>query len=154
MGSPSTTTKPTDGHDDPVVPEEPEQPKRLSAYSFSNLPEVVPESTYQGKEVVPADTYHGIVVVHDDHKETVANPGRRSGYEENLPEAYKEERGGEAASIATTQPPVYQKSLPVEGRLNRRLCGIRAKWILLGVALLILLIVALGVGLGVGLHSQ
>ena len=112
----------------------------------------MPWSTYQGKEVVPTDVYPGKVVVHDDHKETVANPERETVHVENLPERSNEERGKEVVPIAT-EPPLSQKPLPIKERLNRRLCGIRAKWILLGLALLILFIVILGTGLGVGLRS-
>ena len=112
----------------------------------------MPWSTYHGKEVVPTDVYHGKVVVHDDHKETVAKPERETVHVENLPEPFNEERGKEAVPIAT-ELPLSQKPLPIKERLNRRLCGIRAKWIFLVLALLILLIVILGIGLGVGLRS-
>ncbi len=109
----------------------------------------MPADTYQGKEVVPTDAYHGKVEV---HKETVANPEKEIVLVEHLPESFREERGKEAVPIIT-ELPLSQKPHPVKERLNRRLCGIRAKWPLLGLALLILLIIILGVGLGVGLRS-
>ncbi|KAJ9616634.1 hypothetical protein H2200_000353 [Cladophialophora chaetospira] len=63
----------------------------------------------------------------------------------------------EHVSAATTEPtPLSEKTPPppVEGRLNRRIYGIRAKWLLLGLGVLILLIIVLGAGLGAGLHSK
>lgn len=113
----------------------------MSAYSFSNLPEVVPVDTYDGKVVVP----------HDD-KETIPSQEKEIVHVEHLPEPLDEERGKEAVPFAT-QPPLSQKSQPVNERLNRTLCGIRAKWIFLGLALLILFTIILGVGLGVGVRS-
>lgn len=113
----------------------------------------MPGSTYRGKELVPADVYHGKVVAHDDHKETVANPEWETVHVENLPEPFNEERGKEVVPIAT-EPPLSQKLLTIKERLDRSFCGIRAKWILLGLALLILLIVILGAGLGAGLRSR
>lgn len=101
----------------------------------------MPWSTYQGKEVVPTDICDGKVVRHDDHKETVTYPEKETVHVENFPEP-------------SIEPPLFQKPLPIKERLNRRLCGIRAKWILLGLALLILSIVILGTGLGVGLRSR
>ncbi len=124
----------------------------MSAYSFSNLPEVVPADTYEGKVLVPTEADHGRVVVYDDHKETVANPEKETVLVENFPEPFDEERGREAVPV-TTEPPLSQKPQQVKERLNRKFCGIRAKWALLGLALLILLIFVLGVGLGVGLRS-
>lgn len=113
----------------------------MSDYSFSNLPEVVPVDTYDGKVVVP----------HDD-KETVINHEKEIVLVENLPIPFDEERGKEAVPFATKSP-LFQKSQPVKGRLNRSLCGVRTRWILLGLALLVISIVVLGVGLGVGLQS-
>lgn len=112
----------------------------------------MPGSTYKGKEVVPTDVYYGKVVVHDDHKETVTNPERETAYEENLLEPSNEERGKEVVPVATDTP-VFQRPLLIKERLNRRICGIRAKWMLLGPALLILLIIVLGTSLGVSLRS-
>lgn len=102
---------------------------------------------------MPVDTYDGKVVVFYDDKETIPNHEKEIVHVEHLPEPFDEEHGKEAVPF-TTKPSLSQKSQPVNERLNRRLCGIRAKWILLGLALLTLLTIVLGVGLGVGLRSR
>ena len=109
----------------------------------------MPADTYQGKEVVPNQAKF---VVHDDHKETVANHDKETVPVAHFSEPFDEERGRKAAPIPTEHP-LSQKPRPVNERLDRKIYGIRARWILLGFALLILLVLVLGVGLGVGLRS-
>jgi hypothetical protein len=149
------TPESSDSHDE--VAEREHQQKRVSSYSFSNLPEVVPNDTYQGLQHVPTDRYHGGVVGHDDSKEAVAKP---TVFVENLPEFWNKQpeywnkgRGNEEAVSLATEPAEPQKPQTV-GRLNRRVCGVRAKWALLGLATLVLLIIVLGAGLGAGLKSR
>lgn len=143
-----TTSKVSGDHDSIAAQED--QKKRLSAYSFSNLPEVVSWSTHQGKEVATPD---GKVVRLDDHKETVDHLER--GYRDvgDRPELYNEECGKEEMSIAT-ESSLSQKPHRIKERFTRRICGIRPKCGLLGLALLILLAFSLGIGLGVGLRSK
>ena len=123
-----------------------QQQKRVSAFSFSDLPEVVPAETYQDKEFVPAAAHQDKEVVHDDHKETAIEPGKETAHLEHLPQALNREHGKESVPVAT-------ESSPIKKRLNSRVCGIRAKWMLLCLALLILLAIVLGIGLGIGLRS-
>ena len=137
---PDYTSQSSGRHDDLAKREH--QQTRLSAYSFSNLPEVVPTDTYAGK-----------VVVHDDHKEAIAKPEKETVSVQHIDKRTDEEHGKEVVPSATGTP-LAQKLHLVKGRSDRRLCGIRAKWFLLGIALLILFIVVLGIGLGVGLRSQ
>lgn len=139
----------SDEHIDNTAPREPQQ-NRLSAYSFTNLPEVVPAATYQAPEVAP---YHGKEVHSNDHKELVPNPEneKERAHYENFPEPIDEEGGKEI--IPSAAGPANQE-VAGKGRLNRRVCGVRLKWALLGLALLILLIIALGAGLGAGLQSS
>ena len=114
--------------------------------------QAVPSDTFNGLQAVPADENNGRLASHDSQKETVPN---RVWMVEHLPERYDrydQERGKEGASL-DTEPPLYQKSEPSKGRLNRKIYGIRAKWALLGLAGLILLIIILGAGLGAGLKS-
>jgi hypothetical protein len=143
-----TTSKATDDQDSIAAQEQ--QKKRLSAYSFSNLPEVVSWSTHQGKEVAPLD---GKVVRLDDHKEAVAHRERASIFAENSHELCDEKRDEEMVPTATGYS-FAQKPTPTKERLNRRVCGIRVKWSLLGLAVLIILIISLGTGLGVALRSK
>lgn len=101
---------------------------------------------------MPVDTYDGKVVVPRGDKETVLNNEKEIVHVETLPEPCDEEHSKEAIPLAT-KPPVSRKSRPVKERLNRRFCGIRAKWVLLGLTSMILLTIILGVGIGVGLRS-
>lgn len=164
---------PTENH--PAVAQPKDQQNRLSAYSFSNLPEAVPADTYHGLQVsqaegyrglhpVPADVYLGKQVINQGHKEVVPN---RVVMVEHLPEYFDGERPKEA-SIVATEPSEYQqeyqhqywqqqppKQPDWKDRLNKRkICGIRAKWALLGLGSLLLLIIILGAGLGAGLKKR
>ncbi|KAF7198415.1 hypothetical protein HII31_00154 [Pseudocercospora fuligena] len=113
--------------------------RRLS----SDLPEVVPASMYQDKEAA----------YYDDNKEAVGvYAGKEAVPVSSLPESFDEDGGKEAVPIPI-EPTPYEKPRPVQERLNRRICGVRAKWALL-ILLLIILAIALGAGLGAGLKKS
>ncbi|KAJ9615153.1 hypothetical protein H2200_001227 [Cladophialophora chaetospira] len=137
--------------------------KRLSARSFSDLPEVVPSATYEGLQAVPQEIPHGLHPVSEETygglqvapKNTYPRKAVESPTVQVLPEPYKSEYGGDATTLAS-EPTPSEKPQPVQGlkgRLNQKVYGIRAKWLLLGVLILVL-IIALGAGLGAGLSSS
>ena len=129
---------------------------RLSAHSFADLPEVVPADFYQGKEVISDYQYPGKQVVNGpagNGEKEIANPEKEIVHLEQAqaPEVFDGEDGKEA--VPTSTAPSDGKPHTLKERLNRRICGVRLKWALLGIILLIVLIIVLGVGLGVGLQD-
>lgn len=114
----------------------------------------MPTDTYHGLQVVPGDANYGKVLAQDDHKERVISQDKdKEAVQESFPEHFDKKTGKELVPIGPDSS-FSQKLEPVRERLNRRVCGIRAKWVVLLLALLILLAIALGVGLGVGLASR
>lgn len=112
-------------------------------------------------QVVPVDTFQGIEVLknENDYMEVVPGQGKESAYIEHLPETWNVEAGKESLPYGTpldpTSAPNDQLPKSSDSRfLNRRVCGIRMRWIILAIAALVVLIFVLGIGLGVGLHSS
>ena len=109
-------------------------------------------------------------MVQDDHKEVVqshdgkeiAGPGKEIVHLEQLPEAYDEEKGKEVVPDAGKErvtrdegkEVVPKKKFTVKKQLERRFCGIRAKWWLLGLGLLVLVVIAVGAGVGATVKSK
>ena len=93
------------------------------------------------------------MVVHDDHKEAIAKPEKETVSVQHVDKLTDEEHGKEVVH-RVTETPLTQRLQLAKRRSDRKICGIRFKWALLGIALLIIVIVVLGVGLGVGLRSQ
>ncbi len=120
----------------------------------------MPSATYEGLQVAPkeipqglhpvgAETYSGL-----ESAPTYKHPTAQAEHHPSTG-AYSHEEGREAAPFAA-EPSPSEKPQPVKGlkgRLNKKVYGIRAKWLLLG-ALILVIIIALGAGLGTGLSSR
>lgn len=122
---------------------------RLTTHSIPDLPEVVAAETYLGIEVVQDDYKEAVI----DAEKGIFSTDKETLFVEQLPETYDEE-GGKETATKSVEPAPYERPSPVRERLDRRLCGIRVKWLLFGIMLFLILVIGLGAGLGAGLSTS